>query len=77
MSNNTVSLFFILLQYDIAVLNTEIPLTFAVRMLTETPAKIMRLTNKGAIACGMDADLVIFDDVIQVNNVIARGKRVL
>ncbi len=60
----------------VAALETGIPLTSAVRMLTETPAKIMKLSHKGRIARGMDADLVVFDDEITVKDVFAKGQRI-
>ena len=47
----------------------------AVKMMTATPAAIMGL-NKGVIEAGKDADLVIFDDDINVRRVIVAGKDV-
>lgn len=38
-----------------------IPLGDTVRMLTETPAKVMGLADKGRIAEGYDADFTVFD----------------
>jgi N-acetylglucosamine-6-phosphate deacetylase len=47
----------------------------AVLMLTENPAKAMGIADrKGAIKQGMDADIVIFDDNINVRNTIIKGK---
>ncbi len=46
-----------------------IPLLSAVRMMTENPAKIMGLSQKGRIAEGYDADLVVFDEDICVKKV--------
>jgi len=44
-----------------------LPLTDAVRMMTVNPARISGLKNmKGQIAVGFDADIVIFDENIQV-----------
>lgn len=57
----------------VAVKEAEIPLLEAVKMITETPAEIMKLTSKGRIAPGMDADIVVFDDDVNVRNVFARG----
>ncbi len=51
-----------------------IPLTDAIKMLTEVPAKIMSLSNKGALLSGYDADVVIFDEDINVSHVIVGGK---
>ena len=60
----------------VAVKEAGIPLTDAVRMITATPARIMGLTNKGSIAPGMDADLVVFDEEITVQKVFAKGRKV-
>ena len=46
----------------------------AVKMITINPAKVMKLNNKGKIACGYDADIVIFDDDINIKKVIVAGK---
>jgi len=46
----------------------------SVRMITRTPARILGIQNKkGSIAVNMDCDLVIFDDDINVSEVIAGG----
>lgn len=45
-----------------------------VKMMTETPAKILGLKNKGQIEKGYDADIVIFDKDLVVNTVILGGK---
>ncbi len=45
---------------------TGISLTDAVQMASTTPACILGLKQKGAIAVGMDADLVLLDDAFQV-----------
>ena len=60
----------------VAVKEAGISLPDAVRMMTLTPARIMGLTNKGRIAVGMDADLVVFDGDIQVKSVFAKGNTV-
>ena len=44
-----------------------------VRMMTETPAKTLGIKNKGRIAYGFDADIVIFDKDLAVNTVILGG----
>ena len=53
--------------FDIAV---------AVKMLTEVPAKMMGL-NKGIIASGKDADIIVFDNDIKVTNVFVGGQEQL
>ena len=57
----------------VAVQEAGIPLLDAVRMITLTPAVIMKLAQKGRIAHGMDADLVIFDENMQIEAVFAKG----
>ena len=53
----------------------QIPLVEAVRMMTLTPARIMKKEkHKGSIATGKDADIVIFDDQISVQSVIVAGE---
>ena len=52
------------------VKRADIPLTEAVKMITQIPARIMGLTSKGKIEKGYDADIVIFDEDINVKNVI-------
>lgn len=46
----------------------------AVRMLTTVPARIMGLP-KGKLEAGLDADIVVFDDDINVKAVFVRGRR--
>ena len=52
----------------------EVPLLDAVKMMTLTPAKIMKIDKKkGSICKGKDADLVIFDKNIRVLTTIIEG----
>ncbi|OQB31015.1 MAG: N-acetylglucosamine-6-phosphate deacetylase [Bacteroidetes bacterium ADurb.Bin174] len=52
----------------------EVPLLDAVKMMTLTPAKILKIENKkGSISKGKDADLVIFDKNIKVLTTIIEG----
>ncbi len=60
----------------VAVKEAGIPLLDAIKMITATPAKIMKLSAKGNIARNMDADFVAFDENIQIKTVFARGNRV-
>lgn len=48
----------------------------AVSMITEVPAKIFGIENKGEISKGFDADIVIFDDNINIKKIIVGGKEV-
>ena len=58
----------------VAVKEADIPLLDAVKMITETPAKIMKLSSKGKIARNKDADFGVFDENISIKAVFARGK---
>ncbi len=53
-----------------------IPLAESVKMITKTPAKTMGLTNKGLLEEGYDADIVIFDEDINMQTVILQGETV-
>lgn len=53
----------------------DVPLADAVRMMTATPARIIGLADsKGSIAPGMDADLVLFDDSIDIKMTMINGR---
>jgi N-acetylglucosamine-6-phosphate deacetylase len=52
----------------------EVPLVEAVRMMTLTPARMMKIDQqKGSVQKGKDADFVIFDDNINVSYTILEG----
>lgn len=46
----------------------------AVRMASETPARIMKIEKKGTLSKGNDADVVIFDENIHIATTIVNGK---
>ncbi len=48
----------------------------AVKMASATPARILKLEGKGQLAPGYDADIVIFDDKINIKRTIVNGKQV-
>ena len=50
------------------------PLTEAVKMYTKTPATILGL-NKGSLVSGFDADVIVFDDNIDVKHVFVMGDK--
>jgi N-acetylglucosamine-6-phosphate deacetylase len=53
----------------------DVPLIEAIRMATETPARIMGINNKkGMLTIGRDADIVIFDENIHIATTIVNGK---
>jgi len=54
-----------------------IPLIEAVRMITETPARILQiLETKGELAEGKDADIVIFNSAIEIQMTMIGGTMV-
>jgi N-acetylglucosamine-6-phosphate deacetylase len=55
----------------------DVPLIDAIKMASATPARIMGINDKkGSIVVGMDADIVIFDDEINVGTTIINGRLV-
>lgn len=59
------------------VQKAEIPLAEAVRMTSETPARIMGIYDrKGSLAVGKDADIVMMDDSLTVRGVWSMGQQV-
>lgn len=64
-----------LIRVMVDMVGMEIP--EAVRMMTINPAVFMGLEKyKGCIAPGMDADLVIFDDKVNIDSVYVKGSKV-
>ncbi|MDO4331040.1 MAG: N-acetylglucosamine-6-phosphate deacetylase [Lachnospiraceae bacterium] len=56
---------------------TQVPLYQAVKMMTLTPAKLLGLDKQiGSIAVDKRADLVIFDEDIQIKHVCLRGEMI-
>jgi N-acetylglucosamine-6-phosphate deacetylase len=52
----------------------EVPLVETIRMITETPARIMGIDGqKGSLAKGKDADVVIFNEQIEVQQTFVKG----
>ena len=53
----------------------EISLPDAIKMITSTPARILGLTStKGSLEAGKDADIVIFDDKINIQLTMIGGR---
>ncbi len=50
-----------------------IPLTECIKMMCETPARVMNIKNRGKLLEGYSADIVLFDDNINIKRVI-KGK---
>ena len=58
----------------VAVQKAKIPLVDAIRMLTSTPANIMKLHDRGSLLIGKRADLTLFDKGMNVKAVIIGGE---
>ena len=56
--------------------DVNLSLVEAVKMITQNPARVMGLKTKGILKDGYDADIVIFDNNINIKNVIVAGKEV-
>ena len=54
----------------------QVPLTQVVQMAAATPARIMNLRDRGAIAPGLRADIVLFDEDIRVSRTLVGGREV-
>ncbi|MFM7089468.1 MAG: N-acetylglucosamine-6-phosphate deacetylase [Bacteroidota bacterium] len=55
----------------------EVPLIECIKMISETPARIMNVQDKkGALAPGKDADIVIFNAQIEVQQTFVMGKSI-
>ncbi len=58
-----------------AVLEESVPLGTALQVITSNPAKVLKLSNKGHIQPGKDADLVLLDkETLTIKTVFAQGK---
>ena len=52
----------------------KLPLEDALKLLTLNPAEVLGISDrKGAIAKGLDADLIIYDDALVIKQVFAKG----
>ncbi len=52
-----------------------VPLVHAVQMMTTTPAQISKVyASKGSLSLGKDADVIIFDEDINIKSTIINGK---
>lgn len=52
----------------------EVPLVDVIKMISLTPAKVMQIDHKkGSITPGKDADIIVFDDNINVQMVMVQG----
>lgn len=51
-----------------------VPLEKAIKAITVNPAKILKLSSKGYIKEGYDADMVLIDEEYNIDTVIAKGR---
>lgn len=56
-----------------AVFTHDIPLEVALLTITQNPARILRLSGKGTLGVGMDADIVILSSDLEIEGVLAKG----
>lgn len=63
-----------LLQNMVHLANATLP--YAVMMASETPAKIVGLTDRGTLEPGKRADIVLFDENLQITRTIVGGQTV-
>ena len=60
-----------------AVLVEKVPFETALKVLTSNPAAALKLKQKGNIFEGADADLLLMNDNLEIQHVIAKGKQVM
>ena len=61
-----------------AVLEEHIPLEDALMPVTQNPATVLKLSKKGKIQEGFDADLVMADaNTLEIDSVFAKGQRMM
>jgi N-acetylglucosamine-6-phosphate deacetylase len=57
------------------VFKADVPLPDAVKMMTATPARILKVSDKkGTLAAGKDADIVLFNSNIEIEMTIIKGR---
>lgn len=55
----------------------DVPFIDAVRMITSTRARIMKVSDKkGALVAGKDADIVVFDKEINIKMTVVKGRTI-
>ncbi|MDB5250414.1 MAG: nagA [Segetibacter sp.] len=55
----------------------DVPFIDAVRMITSTRARIMKVSDKkGALVAGKDADIVVFDKEINIKMTMVKGRTI-
>ena len=54
-----------------------VPLTECIKMMCENPAREMKLSERGALREGYFADIVFFDEDINVKKVFIEGEELI
>ncbi|HUV58611.1 MAG TPA: beta-aspartyl-peptidase [Desulfatiglandales bacterium] len=57
-----------------AIIDEKIPVEIAITVITSNPARNLKLLNKGRVHVGKDADLVLLNENLDIDTVIARGR---
>ncbi len=57
-----------------SVLEEKVPLQDALKVVTSSPAQILKLNEKGTISKGKDADLVLLDEDFRIRAMTAKGE---
>ncbi|WP_129688907.1 beta-aspartyl-peptidase [Gottfriedia acidiceleris] len=61
-----------------AVIDEGIPLEIAVQVITSNPAQVLKLTHKGNIKPGNDADIVLLNqETLEIETVFALGRKMV
>ena len=53
-----------------------VPVHLAVKMITKNPASMLGLSSKGSLKEGFDADIVFFDEDINIKNILIKGEEI-
>ncbi len=57
-----------------AVLDYNVPLEMAIKVATSSPASVLGLHSKGRIKVSADADMVLLDEDLNIQTVLAKGQ---
>lgn len=61
-----------------AVINEGIPLEIALQVITSNPAQVLKLSHKGNIKSGNDADIVLLNkETLEIDTVFALGRKMV
>ena len=57
-----------------AIQNHGVPMENVLKVITSNPARILKLDKKGSIVVGKDADLVLLNERLEIDTVLAMGR---